>query len=107
LSQELKESTANTIERFRVEQEYLEDLAFDALNLSDSIRNSVKKAISCLETEEKEKAVDEAKDCLMSILTQLGELNEVVHASEATLEKQEQNLESIQMAVDFLCCEWE
>jgi hypothetical protein len=105
LSQELKESTANTIERFRVEQEYLEDLAFDALNLSDSIRNSVKKAISCLETEEK--AVNEAKDCLMSILTQLGELNEVVHASEATLEKQEQNLESIQMAVDFLCCEWE
>ncbi|KSV60038.1 hypothetical protein [Acetivibrio ethanolgignens] len=107
MSQELKESTQKTLERFRREQEQLEKLAFDTLNLSDTICNTVKRAIAFLEQEEKEKALLDTRECLMSVLEQAAILNETSHISEAAFADQIQNLEAIQMAVDFLCCEWE
>lgn len=107
MSQELKESTQRTLERFRGEQEKLEKLAFDTLNLSDTICNTVKKAIASLEQEEKEKALLDAKGYLFSVLEQVLLLNETIHNSEAAFAEQIENLESIRMAVDFLCCEWE
>lgn len=107
MSRELKESTQKTLERFRKEQEQLEKLVFDTLNLSDTICNTVKKAIASLEQEEKEKAHLDTRECLMSVLEQATILNETIHSSEAAFADQIENLEAIQMAVDFLCCEWE
>lgn len=107
MSQELKESTLKTLEQFRKEQEQLEKLAFDALNLSDMIQNLVKNTQDYLESEDKEKAILNAKNCLVDMLEKTSELSETIHESEAAFAEQIENLEAIQMAIDFLCCEWD
>ena len=107
MSQELKESTLKTLEKFSNEQEKLEKLAFDSLNLSDMIRNAAKNALEYLEGEDKEKAILNAKNCLLDMLEKTSELSETIHESEAALAEQIENMETLQMAIDFLCCEWD
>lgn len=107
MSQEVREGMRETLERFQAGQEQLEKLAYDALNLSDSIRNMVKGTLSCLEEEDKEKAILSAKDCLTSILAYIDELSNAIHNGESSFVIQTESLEAIQQAVDFLCCDWD
>lgn len=108
MSQGMRESTENTLKCFEAGQEELEKLAFDTLNLSDMILNAAKKAVECLgETEEKEKAILNAKDCLTDVLLHASELSETIHLSENAMAEQREALENIRMALDFLCCEWD
>lgn len=114
MSQELKKSTELTLERFYKEQEQLEKLAFDILNLSDTIQNTTKKAIKSLEAVQREDGVEKekeailyVKDCLCTMLESISELSEAAHEEEAAYARQQENLETIRMAIDFLCCDWD
>lgn len=107
MSEELKKNTEKTLERFCSEQEQLEKAAFDILNLSDTIQNTAKKAMKSLEEPQKEEAVLAAKDCLYSMLEHISELNEAAHRVEAGFASQQENIEALQMAVDFLFCDWD
>lgn len=105
--QDVRVSAEKTLEQFRAEQEQLEKLAFDALNLSDRILTSAGRAMYCLEEPEQEKAILDAKDCLVKLLEYTAQLSETIHLSEAAMVQQMENLELVQMAVDYLSCDWD
>lgn len=114
MSQELKKSTEHTLEQFYQEQEQLEKIAFDILNLSDTIQNAAKKALQSLESAQVEKmpgqqkeAILFAKDCLSDMFEHTTKLSEAAHYGEAAFGRQQENLEAIRMAMDFLCCDWD
>lgn len=108
MSQEIKKSTEKALEDFAKEQENLEKLSFDTLNLSDMILNAAKKAGECLnEAEDKKEALLEAKECLNEVLLYTAQLSDTIHCSESAMAKHREALETIRMAVDFLCCDWD
>jgi len=109
-----QKDTQDVLECASKGHEFLEQNAFDILNLADKINNCVDKAKTIFDVLEKNGTIEEKKEafsCLKESLNSIevisSLLSEKVHDSEKELANQRECIEQIIQIIDFLYCPWE